>query len=112
MKMRISRKRLLQCSIAATCILPLMILTSLEAMFCSWDYLIWMPRDRQVDPLYRFVRNGKAGYIDQSGKVVIEPKFEVHGNYGGEFRNGLMEIGISDGKYVDTTGKLLIDRGY
>jgi hypothetical protein len=43
--------------------------------------------------------------------VVIEPKFEFYGNYGGEFRNGLMAIN-SDGKYVDTTGKLVIDKGF
>ena len=111
MKMPVSRKRLLQCCIAAHCLLPIFILTSLEATVCSWDYLIWMPRSKQADPLYRFVRNGKAGYIDQSGKVVIEPKFEFYGNYGGEFRDGLMAIN-SDGKYVDTTGKLVIDKGF
>ena len=70
-----------------------------------------MPRDRQADPLYRFISNGLTGYIDQSGKVVIEPIFAQRGNYGGEFRNGLMEIGISSGTYVDTTGKLVIDKG-
>jgi WG containing repeat len=112
MKMHISRKRLLRSFIAATCLLPIFILTSLESTVCSWDYLIWMPHSEQADPLYRFVRNGKAGYIDRSGKVVIEPKFEFYGNYGGEFRDGLMEIGVSDGKYVDTTGKLVIDKGF
>jgi hypothetical protein len=61
-----------------------------------------MPRSKQADPLYRFVRNDKAGYIDQSGKVVIEPKFEFYSNSRGEFRDGLMEIGVNDGKYVDT----------
>ncbi|HEX9002735.1 MAG TPA: hypothetical protein VGB07_22705, partial [Blastocatellia bacterium] len=60
---------------------------------CSWDYLIWMIRSKNADPLYRFVRNDKAGYIENTGKVVIEPKFNVYGNGGGEFHDGLLEIG-------------------
>jgi len=96
----------------AACILTMSIFAVREAMVCSVDYIIWMPRDKQADPLYRFERGGMTGYIDQSGKVVVEPKFSRRGNYGGEFRNGLMEIGISGGQYVDTTGKLVIDKGY
>ncbi len=65
--MQISRKGLLRRFIAATCLLPIFSLTSLESTVCSWDYLIWMPHSEQADPLYRFVRNGKAGYIDRSG---------------------------------------------
>jgi hypothetical protein len=72
---------------------------------CSWDYPIWMPREKGADPLYRFIRGGKAGYIDRSGKVVIEPRFEPYGNYHGVFRGGVMDAGISGGEYVDMTGK-------
>ena len=78
-----------------------------EAEACTWDYLIWMPRSKNADPLYRFVRDHKAGYIDRTGKVVIEPKFDVYDNYGGEFHDGLLEVGIGSGEYVDSTGKLL-----
>ena len=72
---------------------------------CQWDYPIWMPREKDADPLYRFIRGGKAGYIDRSGKVVIEPQFEPYGNYSGVFHDGIAEVGVSSGKYVDATGK-------
>jgi hypothetical protein len=74
---------------------------------CSWDYTIWIPRDGNADALYRFIRDGKAGYIDPTGKVVIEPKFEPYGNGGGVFHDGLVETGVASGKYADATGKLL-----
>lgn len=78
---------------------------------CSSDYLIWIPRSPSADPLYRFIKGDKAGYIDQSGKVVIPPTLPHWGNYSGEFHDGLMEIAVSDGVYVDTTGKKVIDKG-
>jgi len=79
------------------------------ALCCDWDYDIWMIRSKDADPLYRFVRGDKAGYIDQKGKVVIQPKLPYTGNYSGEFHEGRLEIGVSDGVYVDTTGKVVID---
>ena len=73
---------------------------------CSWDYLIWIPRSQNADPLYRFIRNGKVGYIDQRGKIVVPPDIEWFGdNGGGEFHDGLLEVSASDGVYVDRTGK-------
>ena len=110
--MNVKHKPLKRGFIMAACLLTMSILAVREAMVCSVDYIIWMPRDKQADPLYRFESGGMTGYIDRSGKVVIEPKFSRRGNYGGEFRNGLMEIGVSDGEYVDTTGKLVINKGY
>lgn len=76
------------------------------AFGCSWDYAIWIPRSRSADPLYRFVKNGKAGYIDGRGRILIPPKFPAYGNSGAEFHDGRLEIGASNGKYVDHTGRL------
>ena len=91
---------------AALCLsLALLIASAAPATGCSWDYLIWMPRDRDADALYRFVRGDKAGYIDRAGKVVIGPRFEFYGNHGGEFHGGLLEDGFRSGRYVDATGK-------
>src|SRR5262249_36057132 len=65
---------------------------------CSVDYTIWIPRSRGADPLYRFVKGGKAGYIDQAGQVVSPPVLEhMVGNYAGVFYEGLAEIGVSHG---------------
>ncbi len=76
---------------------------------CTVDYAIWIPRSPDADPLYRFVKGEKAGYIDQNGHVVIPPVLEhLGGNYAGEFHDGLVEIGHSDGVYVDRTGRKVI----
>lgn len=79
------------------------------AYACSWDYSIWIPRSKSADALYRFAKDGKAGYIDATGRVLIPPTLPLLGNYGSEFHDGLLEIGVSDGKYVDRTGKLALD---
>jgi hypothetical protein len=51
---------------------------------CEWSYLIWGIRSKPADPLFRFVRNGKVGSIDSSGKVVIQPTLPRGDNFGGE----------------------------
>jgi hypothetical protein len=96
----------------ATGLLIVCFLTTQISVACSWDYLIWQIRSKTADPLYRFVQNGKAGYIDRSGKVVIKPTFDFYGNGGDEFESGLLHISVSEAKYVDTTGKLVIDKNY
>jgi WG containing repeat len=93
---------------AALC---LSLLAAQPAAACSWDYLIWIPRHKDADPLYRFVQRGKAGYIDRRGKVVIEPKFNAYGNYHGVFRDGMMGLGVGVGDYADTTGEVVISGG-
>ena len=89
-----------------------LLLITRSAWACTWDYLIWMVRSHSGDPLYRFVENGKAGYINRAGKVVVKPGFPAYGNGGDEFRNGLLHISVSGARYVDTTGKLVIDKNY
>lgn len=55
--------------------------------------------------LFRFVRNDRLGYIDRSGKIIIEPKFEEADN----FNEGLASVkkGEKFG-YIDRTGKIVI----
>jgi hypothetical protein len=96
---------------AVMCLCWILALPSPVSQACSWDYPIWMIRSRSADPFYRFIREGKAGYIDRFGKVVIAPTFEVDDNYGGEFHDGLMAPSILAARYVDTTGKEVIDAG-
>jgi hypothetical protein len=91
--------------------LGIIVLTATVAFACSWDYPIWIPRSKSADPLYRFIKNDQAGYIDRNGRVVIPPKLKAWGNYGSEFHDGLLEIAVSDGVYVDQTGKVVIDKG-
>lgn len=111
MGMHILLKLLLRYYRISTVLLSISLLTTQGSIACSWDYLIWQIHNKSADPLYRFVQHGKAGYIDRTGKVVIKPQFSAYGNSGHEFHDGLMEIGVSDGRYVDATGKLVIDKG-
>ncbi|ECS1419287.1 WG repeat-containing protein, partial [Campylobacter coli] len=50
--------------------------------------------------------NGKWGFIDKSGKIVIEPKFDSIWS----FREGLVKVGLN-GKYglIDKSGKIVIE---
>jgi WG containing repeat len=80
------------------------------AFACSSDYSIWIPRTKTAEPLYRFEKNDRAGYIDRDGHVVIPPKLPLIGNYGSEFHDGLLEIGVNGGRYVDRTGEVVLDK--
>lgn len=85
-------------------ILGFMLWALIAAEACEWDYPIWIPRTANADPLYRFERGGKAGYIDRTGKVVIQPVLKLLGNSDYEFHDGLVKVGIG-GRYIDATLK-------
>jgi hypothetical protein len=57
----------------------LVLLIAAVASPCSTDYLIWIPRSPTADPLYRFEKGDRAGYIDQNGKVVPTTNVEELG---------------------------------
>lgn len=94
-----------------SCLLIAILFGGIPANACSWDYLIWQVRSKGADPLYRFTKNGKAGYIDQSGKVIVKPTLPFYGNYGGEFRDGLLLNGMASGPYLNSVGKTALDTG-
>lgn len=95
--------------VTVTCSLLILAISTPETTGCSAGYAIWMIRSQSADPLYRFVINGKAGYIDSVGNIVIAPQFDGYLNRGGEFHNGLMN---NFGKYVDTYGNSPFDQQY
>src|ERR1700722_10124804 len=86
-------------------------LTATVAVACEASYRTWIPRNNSTDPLYRFIKKGRAGYIDAAGSVVIPPTLEPGSNSGEEFHDGLLEIAVSDGRYIDRTGKVVVDPG-
>src|SRR5260221_669420 len=55
--------------------------------------------------LYPVAKGGKFGFIDKTGKLVIQPKYES----AGDFSEGLASVSI-EGKfgYVDANGKEVI----
>jgi hypothetical protein len=60
-----------------------------------------------ADTLRPFQRGGKWGYIDSSGRVRVEPRFE----WAEEFSEGLAAFESVDGKYgfVDETGRVVVE---
>lgn len=95
-----------------TILFSLIALTAPSALACSWDYPIWQIRDKSADPFYRFARNGKAGYIDRNGKIVVPPTLFLGSNGGYEFHDGLLLIGTASGSYIDTSGKITLNAGF
>src|SRR5580704_7092322 len=80
---------------------------------CDWTYLIWIPRSATADPVYQFTSGDKMGYIDRTGKILILPNRSLsEGVTDGEFHDGLLEIGVDDGLYIDTTGKNFINKRF
>jgi WG containing repeat len=60
-------------------------------------------------PLFPIEQNGKEGYIDQFGKVVIQPKFDE----AWKFSEGLAAVLIDDRwGYIDITGRIVIQPQY
>ncbi len=95
------------------CLLVTFLLATQPIFACSWDYPIWQVRSKNADPLYRFVKDGKRGYINQEGKIVVEPILDFYGSNGGDqFFDGLLLTGIADGAYIDKTGKVVLDTKY
>jgi hypothetical protein len=76
------------------------------AIACEPSRPIWTIGDkRSADALFRFMRNGKASYIDRNGKIVISPRFDEYNNLDGEFHDGRLAITWGTGGYADTTGR-------
>jgi len=92
------------------CLTTVFLFLTQEIKACSSDALIWQNSSENAYPLYRFMKGEKSGYIDQTGKIVIDPTLDFYGNSGGEFINGLLLI--DDGKFIDTTGKIVINKDY
>ena len=56
-------------------------------------------------PLFPVIQNGKWGYIDRTGKIVIPPLFDGTGG----FSEGLANVKIGDKwGFIDKTGRYVI----
>jgi hypothetical protein len=83
------------------------------ARACSRSYVIWSIRNKPADPLFRFVRNGKAGYIDATGRIRVDPVLPAGGNSFGEFHEGLLAVRDKNGvRYVDRSGRTAFEGNY
>lgn len=64
---------------------------------------------QDANPFFVVIVNDKRGYMDKTGKVVIEPQFQG----AGDFSEGIASVAISKGGYtegyIDKTGKIIIE---
>jgi len=62
---------------------------------------------REVRELFPIVKDGKWGFMDRAGKVVIAPQYEKRT----EFREGLAPVQFAPKQwgYIDRTGKIVIN---
>lgn len=61
---------------------------------------------QEASPLYRVVLNGKVGYIDKTGKLVIQPQFDSPFQL--SFQEGLALVTIGGkGGYIDKAGQYI-----
>jgi hypothetical protein len=81
----------------------LLISISLISFFSNWAQNIEIHQSKKN--LYPVFINNKYGYINDAGKIIIEPQFDKAEN----FSDGLAEIQIG-GKYgfIDSTGRIII----
>ena len=82
-------------------------LTCAIAFAISSDPPLWFPRSDSADALYPFIRNGKAGYIDRNGKVVIEPTFPDFDYQDEYFENGRLQTDSGSTSYHLLKGGML-----
>jgi hypothetical protein len=83
---------------------------SILLLICLTVFLVSIvaAQEKQSSDLFKIRVNGKFGFIDRSGNVVIQPQFQ--GVY--DFSNGLAKIyvgGKFDTAYIDETGKIVIE---
>ena len=76
-----------------------------------WRTSFWNPLP---SPLLPIARDGKMGYIDRDGKLVIEPRFSIPSFMGDKlltgFSDGLARIKEHDRwGYIDLSGKVVIE---
>lgn len=62
------------------------------------------PKDQ--GPLFPVIKNGKYGFIDDSGKIVIEPQYSEAGSFSSDL--AVVKIGDSWG-FINRTGKIVIE---
>jgi len=84
----------------------LCIIASSLVFGCEANALIWMPPRNHADPLFRFIRNGRAGFIDAKGRIVVPPALEIDTNNSGQyFTGGYLQLAGARRPFLDHQGK-------
>ena len=87
-------------------LLLLLISILITLNFCHSEQILEPAENKHTSHLYPVSVDGKLGYIDKTGKIIIEPQFDE----AYVFSNGLAKIKVGD-KYgfIDKTSKVVIN---
>jgi hypothetical protein len=86
---------------------PIALITALLSVVCASAERVRTPTKRPgAGPLFQIVRDGKWGFMDRTGQIVIPPAFDD----ARDFFHGLAAVEMSEGHwgYIDEKGKLVI----
>lgn len=89
-----------------------LLFTFVALLGCSADGPIWMPVSDKASPLFRIVVNGRAGFIDPTGRVVVAPTLPVLGNWGQVFRDGLLSLKVVGAPFINSQGQKVLTSGF
>src|SRR6185369_6536962 len=81
------------------------------ALFATPVFLQQVTEKKAAQHQSRFaiVQNGKTGFIDQSGTLVIKPLFDDPYHGGSVFSEGLSPVRTNDGwGYINESGELIL----
>jgi hypothetical protein len=79
----------------------------------SFEKAVYHKNRRSDTSLFRFEENGKAGYINSTGKIVIPPQFDVGWFSEEDFVEGLSPARRGENwGYIDPSGKWIIPAQY
>jgi hypothetical protein len=81
-------------------------------MACTVTFVptIWKKNEASSSQLFAFERDGRVGFIDHNGKIVVEPVIEDSIENVGDFFDGLARVGNRG--YIDNAGKWVIKGKY
>jgi hypothetical protein len=71
---------------------------------------VWAKKPGSKSRLFAFERDGKVGFIDPTGKVVVAPTIDARIEQVGDFSNGLARVGNKG--FLDESGKWVIRGDY
>lgn len=72
--------------------------------------VLWAKKAGSQSKLFAFERDGRAGFIDPSGKIVIPPQIEAGIDDVGDFADGLARVDRQG--YIDQTGRWIIKQDF
>lgn len=90
----------------------LSLLFGLAANPCSISHVphIWSKNPDSKSRLFAFERNGRTGFIQTNGAIVIQPALPIGIESIGDFVDGIARVGNSG--YIDDSGKFILRSAY